>query len=286
MPSGEYSFSVDLPGFRTFHQTGIALRTDDRVALDVKLEVGQAAQSLDVTASAPLLQTAGGDVNFSVGQRRIETIPLDGRNFIPLIALSPGVALPGGGSLLPRINGSRPRTNEYIYDGISVLQPEPGQVAFYPIVDGIAEFRININSYSPEYGRSNGGAVMVVGKSGSNDLHGTLFEFLRNEDLNARNYFAPAGPKPEFRRNQYGLGVRRPHTKEPNFLLRRLAGDASAHRDYAVQHGADVGAEAGRLLDRHLRPCHFAASTVPKQHDPAQPLRSDCAAGSATLSFA
>ena len=74
-------------------------------------------------------------------QQRIVTLPLDGRNFIPLVALSPGVALPGGGSLLPRINGSRPRTNEYVYDGISVLQPEPGQVTFYPIIDGIEEFR-------------------------------------------------------------------------------------------------------------------------------------------------
>src|ERR1700719_1102195 len=101
----------------------------------------------------------------------------------------------------------RPRTTEYLYDGISVLQPEPGQVAFYPIIDAMEEFRLNINAYSPEYGRSNGGTVMVIGKSGSNQFHGTFFEFLRNEDLNARNYFAPPGPKPEFRRNQYGLAV-------------------------------------------------------------------------------
>src|SRR5436309_500573 len=83
----------------------------------------------------------------------------------------------GGGSLLPRINGSRPRTNEYLYDGISVLQPEPGQVPFYPIIDAIKEFRLNLNAYSPEYGRSNGGTVMVIGKPGGNDFHGTLFEF-------------------------------------------------------------------------------------------------------------
>ena len=74
------------------------------------------------------------------------TLPLDGRNFIPLVALSPGVTLPNG-SILPRINGSRPRTNEYVYDGVSVLQPEPGQVAFYPIIDGMEEFKLNINAY-------------------------------------------------------------------------------------------------------------------------------------------
>ena len=85
-------------------------------------------------------------------------------------------------------------------------------MAFYPIIDAMEEFRLNINAYSPEYGRSNGGTVMVIGKSGSNQFHGTLFEFFRNEDLNARNYFVQPGPRPEFRRNQYGLtlGGRQP----------------------------------------------------------------------------
>ena len=205
LAAGQYVLTVEQPGFRTYRQSGITLRIDDRTALTVKLEIGQPAQAVDVTAEAPLLETATGQVGFHVDEQKVSTLPLDGRNFIPLVTLSPGVALPGGGSLLPRINGSRPRTNEYIYDGISVLQPEPGQVAWYPIIDGIAEFKLNLNAYSPEYGRSNGGTVMVVGKSGGNALHGTLFEFIRNEDLNARNYFAQAGAKPEFRRNQYGL---------------------------------------------------------------------------------
>src|SRR6202030_4201479 len=116
-------------------------------------------------------------------------------------------------SLLPRINGSRPPTNEYMYDGISVLQPEPGLGVFYPIIYAIEEFKLNINAYSPAYDSSNGGTVMVIGKSGSNDLHGTLFEFIRNEDLNARNYFALPGAKPEFRRNQYGLTLGGPVQK-------------------------------------------------------------------------
>ncbi|HEX4274673.1 MAG TPA: TonB-dependent receptor [Bryobacteraceae bacterium] len=219
LPAGQYSLTVEQPGFRTYKQTGITLRLADMTELNVKLEVGQPAQSVDVTAQAPVLQTASGTVGFNVDGSRVETLPLDGRNFIPLVALAPGVALPGGGSLLPRINGSRPRTNEYMYDGISVLQPEPGQVVFYPIIDAMEEFKLNINSYSPEYGRSNGGTVMVIGKSGSNDLHGTLFEFLRNEDLNARNYFAQPGPKPEFRRNQYGVTVGGPIRKNKTFFF-------------------------------------------------------------------
>ena len=128
-------------------------------------------------------------------------------------------ACPTAGQFLPRINGSRPRTNEYIYDGISVLQPEPGQVVYYPIIDGMAEFKLNVNAYSPEYGRSNGGTVMVIGKSGSNQFHGSLFEFFRNEALNARNLFAQPGPKPEFRRNQYGVTLGGPIQTNKTFFF-------------------------------------------------------------------
>lgn len=219
LAAGQYVLTVEKTGFRTYRQTGIRLRISDQTRLDVRLELGQSAQSVEVNAEASLLETASGSVSFHVSRTQVETLPLDGRNFVSLIALSPGVALPGGGSLLPRINGSRPRTNEYLYDGISVLQPEPGQVAFYPIIDAIEEFKLNINAYSPEYGRSNGGTVMVVGKSGTNEFHGTLFEFFRNEGLNARNYFAPAGATPEFRRNQYGMTLGGPILTNKTFFF-------------------------------------------------------------------
>ena len=112
---------------------------------------------------------AGGSVSHVVEQRKVSSLPLDGRNFVPLIALSPGVSLPPG-SVLPRINGSRHRVSEYIYDGVSVLQPEPGQVAFYPVVDAIDQLRVETNSYAAEYGRSNGGIILVNHRSGSNEL--------------------------------------------------------------------------------------------------------------------
>jgi hypothetical protein len=219
LPAGDYSLVVEKSGFRSYRQTGIRLRIDDRITLNVQLSVGESAQSVEVSAQAPLLQAASGTVSFDLDEKKVVILPLDGRNFIPLIALSPGVALPGGGSLLPRINGSRPRTNEYIYDGISALQPEPGQVVFYPIIDAVDEFRVQTSSYSPEYGRSNGGAVLVEMKSGGNDFHGTAFEFLRNEALNARNYFAQPGPKPEFRRNQYGLAIGGPIRRNKTFFF-------------------------------------------------------------------
>jgi hypothetical protein len=219
LAAGLYVLTVEKPGFRPYRQEGITLRIGDQIRQDVKLELGQTTQAVNVAAQASLLETANGAVSYHVNQSELETLPLDGRNFIPLVGLSPGVALPGGGSLLPRINGSRPRTNEYLYDGVSVLQPEPGQVAFYPIIDAMEEFRLNVNAYSPEYGRSNGGTVMVIGKSGSNAFHGTLFEFIRNEDLNARNYFAQPGRRPEFRRNQYGLTLGGPIRKNKTFFF-------------------------------------------------------------------
>ena len=155
-------------------------------------EVGDVAQALLVSAEVPLLQQSRGTVAFNLEQQRVVTLPLDGRNFVRLLALAPGVTLPPG-SAFPRINGGRPRVSEYLYDGISVLQPEPGQPAYYPVIDAIAEFRVETNAYGAEYGRANGGIILVTQKSGANDLHGTLFEFLRNEDLNARNLFASSG---------------------------------------------------------------------------------------------
>ena len=121
LAAGQYVLTVEKPGFRPYRQEGITLRIGDQIRLSVKLELGQSSQSVEVNAQASLLETASGSVSYHVSQPQLETLPLDGRNFIPLVALSPGVALPGGGSLLPRINGSRPRTNEYLYDGISVL---------------------------------------------------------------------------------------------------------------------------------------------------------------------
>ncbi len=215
---GNYTVTIQKRGFETYSRTDLVLRISDQISIGALLRIGSPSQSVEVSGQTPLLET-NSSVAFGVGQTRIETLPLDGRNVIPLVALAPGVALPGGGSLLPRINGSRPRTNEYIYDGISALQPEPGQVVFYPVIDGIEEFRVDINSYSAEYGRSNGGVVLVDTKAGGNTLHGTLFEFLRNEDLNARNYFAAANTKPEFRRNLYGLALGGPIQRNKTFFF-------------------------------------------------------------------
>ena len=181
------------------------------VGADLTLTTGGERQTITVESDAAPLQAETSNIETNIPGTAILAEPLNSRNFIQLTTLAPGVELPPG-TLLPRINGGRPRTNEYLYDGISALQPEPGQVAFFPILDDIAEFTIEADNVPAEFGRFNGGVVNVATRSGSNTIHGSLFEYLRNEDLNARNYFATAAPapRPEYRRNLYGATLGAP----------------------------------------------------------------------------
>ena len=169
-----------------------------------------------------MLQSQTSNVETNIPGTTVIAMPLNSRNFITLSTLAPGVELPPG-TLLPRINGGRPRTNEYLYDGISALQPEPGQVAFFPILDDIEEFTIEADNVPAEFGRFNGGVVNVATRSGTNTVHASLFEFFRNEDLNARNYFSPATAanprKPEYRRNLFGASLGAPVLRNRLFFF-------------------------------------------------------------------
>src|SRR6187402_218541 len=202
--SGTYSVSVEKPGFSRLERSGITVTTGQTVRLDLQLQVGGTGQTVTVDADAPLLQAATSDIATTIPGRTVVALPLNSRNFIQLTQLAPGVELPPG-TLLPRINGGRPRTNEYLFDGISALQPEPGQAVYFPILDDIQEFTVEANNVPAEFGRFNGGVVNVATRAGSNAFHGSLFEYFRNENLNARNYFSrPPVRKPEYRRNLFG----------------------------------------------------------------------------------
>lgn len=223
---GAYTINVEAASFKRLMREGVQLVTGERVRVDATLEPGAVNESVTVNAGASLLRTESGSLGQVITNRKIVDIPLNGRNFLSLVALSPGVGQPPptiAGPSFPRINGGRPRTNEYLFDGISVLQPEPGQVAFFPIPEAIQEFKVEVNSPSAEFGRFNGGVVNLTTKSGTNDFHGSLFEFLRNEVLNARNLFAPktaANPKkPVFRRNQFGFVAGGPVVKDKTFFF-------------------------------------------------------------------
>ncbi|HKG97360.1 MAG TPA: carboxypeptidase-like regulatory domain-containing protein, partial [Pyrinomonadaceae bacterium] len=219
---GLYTVTVEVAGFKRYVHEGVHLTTGEKVRLDAQLEVGAASEIITIKADATLLRSESGSLGQVISNRKIVDLPLNGRTFLPLVALAPGVALPPASSF-PRLNGGRPRTNEYLFDGISVLQPEPGQVAFFPIIDAIQEFKVETNSPPAEFGRFNGGVINLTTKSGTNEFHGSAFEFFRNEVLNARNLFAPktaSDPnKPVFRRNQFGFVLGGPVIKDKTFFF-------------------------------------------------------------------
>jgi outer membrane receptor protein involved in Fe transport len=218
LPPGGYAVTVELNGFRRFVQHTVTLATGERVRLDVTLAVGGLEETVNVTGEPSTLRSESGSLGQVVPNAAIVGLPLNGRSFISLITLAPGVASPPG-SAFPRINGGRPRVNEYLFDGVSVLQPEPGQVAFTPVVDAIDEFKVETNSPSAEFGRFNGGVVNLTTKSGTNALNGTAFAFTRHESLNARNAFAPSGDKPLFRRQQFGGVIGGPIARDRTFFF-------------------------------------------------------------------
>ena len=216
---GGYALDVTAPGFAHLKRTGVTVIVGQTVLADLSLSVGSDQQVVNVNADAPLLQAVTSNIETNIPGPTVVAMPLNTRNFIQLSTLAPGVELPPG-TLLPRINGGRPRTNEYLYDGISALQPEPGQVAFFPILDDIQEFTVEANNVPAEFGRFNGGVVNVATRAGSNAIHGSLFEFFRNEALNSRNYFSSAtARKPEYRRNLYGATLGAPILRDRLFFF-------------------------------------------------------------------
>jgi len=259
---GEYRVAVQLTGFKPALHDGIRLATGDTARIDVTLTVGDVLEQVSVTADAPMMRTESAGLGAVVAHEQIVQLPLNGRTFILLASLAPGVALPPN-SQLPRINGGRPRTNEYLYDGISVLQPEPGQVAYFPTIDAIQEFRIESNSPPAEFGRFNGGVVNLTTKAGTNTLHGSLFEFLRNEGLNATNYFQQSDPvKPEYLRNQFGGTLGGPLWRDRTFFFADYQGQRQSI-------GRAVISTVPTLLQRQGVFTEAIAGRVPVIYDPA-----------------
>jgi hypothetical protein len=216
---GDYRLDVKLAGFKPVRREGVRLATGEKARIDFDLSVGDVREQVTVVADAPIVRAETASLGTVVENEQVLQLPLNGRLFIMLAGIAPGVALPPN-SVLPRINGGRPRTNEYLFDGISVLQPEPGQVAYYPLVDAIQEFKIESNSPAAEFGRFNGGVVNLTTKSGGNAFRGNVFEFFRNQHLNATNYFQLINAvKPEYRRNQYGGMLGGPLVKDRTFFF-------------------------------------------------------------------
>ncbi|MEO5740533.1 MAG: carboxypeptidase regulatory-like domain-containing protein, partial [Vicinamibacterales bacterium] len=216
LPPGRYRLTTELQGFKTV-DSNVTLAIGDRYRLNMNLEVGAVEEHLTVVAQTPLLQTESASVAVLVDERAMQDLPLNGRNFVRLAQIAPGAhegppnSLSSGNRPDDRrqsssisINGQDTSLNNFLIDGLDNNERFIGTVIIRPSVDAIQEMRVETNSFSAELGRAAGGVINVVTKSGTNQLHGSVFEFYRNEVLDARNFFAISGPKPEFKQHQFG----------------------------------------------------------------------------------
>jgi hypothetical protein len=232
LPAGRYSIKSEIAGFRAFNVTGIDLAAGDRLRQDLHMEVGQVEQSIDVAAQAAALQSDSSAVATLLNNRTVEDTPLNGRNFIRLAQLAVGATegvqngLSSGNRPDDRrrtssvaVNGQRDYANNYLVDGVDNNERYIGTVMVKPSEDALEEFRVQTNSYAADVGRTAGGVINLITKSGTNQLHGSLFEFFRNEHLDARNFFAPAGPTPVYKQNQFGGSLGGPIRKNKTFFF-------------------------------------------------------------------
>ena len=217
LPVGEYVLSVTLPGFDRFTQKGLVLQAGQRIDLPVTLQVGQVTDAITVSGVAPLLQVATAEVSDVVGNAQVVGLPLNGRQFLQLSVLTDGAVVPPGGTRgaaveqagsLPAVEGQRSGHNIYLLDGVKVTDEYFNNLAISPSLEAIREFKIDKTMYPPEFGGKSSALINVVTKSGSNDYHGSVLEFLRNSAFDAHNYFDnPSAPVPPLDQHQFGATV-------------------------------------------------------------------------------
>ncbi len=221
LPPGSYELSVEAAGFKKYVRPNIVLQLQDRARIDVKLELGELTQSVTVTGAISTLETETASRGATISNQMIANLPTQGRNPFQLAWAAPGVFKTGGWRYLRSFdiggttgfsaNGGRSAENEVLLDGISNVRSNRA-VIHVPTMDSIQEFKILLNTYDAQYGRTGGGIVTIVTKGGNNDLHGTAFEYFQNDKLNANQFELNAGGKvrPPMNINMYGFQVSGP----------------------------------------------------------------------------
>lgn len=223
LPPGRYAVSFSAAGFANGSVVGVQVRVDSNTRVDALLKLAEAHESIDVTVSR--LATESSELGGVLEQNRIDTLPLNQRDFLQLAFLTANVLPPVEGSPLStrgsiaiHANGGREEFNNFLLDGVDNNDYEVNRYVLQPSVDTIQEFKIATNNYSAEYGRSGAGQINVVTRSGSNAFHGFGYEYLRNRDLDARNFF-DGSEKPEYERSQFGSGIGGPIRRDKTFFF-------------------------------------------------------------------
>jgi hypothetical protein len=231
---GRYEVRAELEGFQTKVRTGISLTVGSEALVNFTLGVAKMTEAIVVSGEAPLVNTTESSVSFTVDEKKIRELPLNGRDYGQLILLQPGVTLSRasqnssdvGRGIKLSVAGSRPSQNLFTLDGTDyndALNNTPGSAAGYMTgVETIKEFQVLTNTMSAEYGRAAGGVFNVITKSGTNEFHGSVFEFHRDNNLDSKNFYD--NEKPNFRRNQFGATIGGPLVRDKTFFFASYEG--------------------------------------------------------------
>jgi hypothetical protein len=271
LPAGTYKVQASATGFQDFQTTGIDVKVNDRLKIDVVLEVGSIKQAVSVEANAVQVETETTQLGDVIETKKLLSLPLNGRSYIDLLGLQAGVVPVTSGSMQQdravsgdlsagnvSVNGQRETANAFLVNGSDVSEGRNLGAGLIPNLDSIAEFRLITNSFDAEYGRFSGSVMNAITKSGTNGIHGAAFDFLRNDKLDARNFFDPS--KAELRRNQFGYAVGGPFWKNRLFWFtdyqgtRQVAGASTGLVNVPTteQRGGNFG--AGAFLDSNGNP--------------------------------
>ncbi|MFB3905204.1 MAG: carboxypeptidase regulatory-like domain-containing protein [Acidobacteriota bacterium] len=254
---GTYTVTVEAPGFRTFHRDAVTLTSNQNVRVDVVPQVGEMSQSVTVSGEAALVDSRSSMMGTLIDDRRVLELPMNGRNIIELATILPGanaVEAPqtftgDRDGPIVSMSGSRGNQNSFLFDGTQFNALFRNTGMNYPPPDSLREVKVLTNSFSAEYGRNSGSIFNVVSKSGTNEIHGSLWEFTRNDKLNARNFFA-GSEKPKLIQNQFGATLGGPIKKDKLFLFGSYEGlrirpgalSASVFPLTAAERGGDLSA--------------------------------------------
>ena len=263
LPPGQYQIEAHQSGFRPVVRSGLILETGKALEIDLKLELGEQSTAVTVTESGLHVDTADTTMGETITTSKMASVPLNGRSFTDLLALQPGVVpassrqanavvMSGCTTTAPSgdlnagnlsVSGQRETSNGFIVNGSIVEEDFSMGAALIPNLDSIQEFRVLTSNFDAEYGNYSGGQIVVTTKSGTNEFHGSAFDFLRNTNLDARNYFS--SDRARYDQNQFGGTFGGPIKKEKIILLHGLSGHADDRGcgdrlDFrACDHGAD-----------------------------------------------